>query len=108
MRQKAGSELSFVSLTQGPNTVVTFAAGVNPGVYSLVLESFDTAVTDSPVVKTETLAITVHSYTRSSPIKVTHEVTTANPESLFIEDPVITPVLGTGNYHVKLASSSDL
>ena len=42
LRQKAGSELFWVTILQGSPTQVQFdTGGVQPGVFTLVLESFD-------------------------------------------------------------------
>lgn len=41
MRQKAGFKLKFISFTQGEPTTINFAKGIEPGYYTLFLESFD-------------------------------------------------------------------
>ena len=59
MRQ--ASTLSFVSLTQNTDTteVSIDARGIDLGVYSLILESFNTLSIAQSTLKTDTIEITV-------------------------------------------------
>ena len=60
LRQKAGSELSFVTLTNGASStdVLINTSDVSPGEYNLVIESFDSAF--KPLaLKTDTIKIIV-------------------------------------------------
>ena len=60
LRQKAGSVLSFVTLTIGASStnVAINTDGVKPGTYILMLESYDSALT-TLVLKTDTVTIFV-------------------------------------------------
>ena len=60
LRQKAGSVLSFVTLTIGASStnVAINTDGVTPGTYILLLESYDSALT-TLVLKTDTVTIFV-------------------------------------------------
>ena len=61
VRQKAGLELSWVSITQGnPNTQVTLTpTNLAPGKYELVLESFDNNSSVKSVLKRDTIVLTI-------------------------------------------------
>ena len=59
LRQKNGAELSFVKLTNdiSSTTVTIDATIVNPGEYTLVLESIDTVNTPNMTLMTDTVKI---------------------------------------------------
>ena len=61
MRQKVGSELSFVTFANGATStdVIINSNGVSPGVYNLVLQSYDTDGVVFSTLKTDTIIITV-------------------------------------------------
>ena len=61
MRQKVGSELSFVTFTNRATStdVIINTNGVLPGVYTLVLQSYDTTGAVFSTLKTDTIIITV-------------------------------------------------
>ena len=61
MRQKAGSKLAFVTFAyKATSTDVNInTSGVSPGVYTLELESYDTAGGVFSTLKTDTIIITV-------------------------------------------------
>ena len=61
MRQKVGSELSFVTFAnRATSTDVIFNTnGVSPGVYTLVLQSYDTAGVVFSTLKTDIITLTV-------------------------------------------------
>ena len=63
LRQKTGEELSFVSLVNGTIStyVILYTAGVAPGEYSLVLESYDLNSNGAvpATLKTDTISIIV-------------------------------------------------
>ena len=61
MRQKVGSELIFVTLTNGTSStgVNINTIGVSPGVYPLVLQSYDTAGGVFSTLRTDTIMINV-------------------------------------------------
>ena len=60
LRQKAGSELPWVSLEQGsPSLIKIVPAGVAPGDYTLILQSFDNNGSVKSTLKTDLITITV-------------------------------------------------
>ena len=96
--------LSFVTLTNGSQaTTVTYDAGVALGPYQLVLESYNTAISSRPLVKTDTLLVTVYKYARTVAIKTTHESRSDYSDTLTIENIVFTPTVGSGKVNMRLA-----
>ena len=61
LRQKAGTELPFVTFTNKATAtdVVIDATGVMPGEYTLDLEAFDTNSSVKSTLKTDTVKIVV-------------------------------------------------
>ena len=61
LRQQAGVELSFVTLSNGPTSteVVINTVGVDPGDYILVIESFDSSSSEGFTLKIDKITIVV-------------------------------------------------
>ena len=61
MRQKAGSELSWVTFTEETETKVHFTpdSSVVPGKYTVELESFDDNSAVKSALNTDTITVTV-------------------------------------------------
>ena len=71
LRQKAGTELSFVTINNGPSSKASASVTINTksqayGTYSLVLESYDSANYPSETHLTDTVTIYVTEYFRSA------------------------------------------
>ena len=61
LRQKAGTELFWVTLEQGnPTLIKTVPAGVAPGDYTLILQSFDNNGSVKSTLKEDVITIIVH------------------------------------------------
>ena len=68
MREKAGSEHSFVKIkTVGENSVIELT-GATHGKYTLELESYDSIEPGEPIIRTEKIALTISSAKSNCPI----------------------------------------
>ena len=60
------------------------------------------------MVWTDTIELTIYDYGRTNALSKSHYFTTENPQTLSIENLVITPPLGSGKVNMRLAADSDL
>ena len=72
LRQKVGSELPWVTFPDGNPKQVHFAPdGVEPGNYTVILESFDQNSGVFSTLKTDTVTVTVYEILRDEPVPTT-------------------------------------
>jgi len=87
LRQKPGTELPWVTITQGSPSVVKLSpVGVSPGTYTLTLESFDDNGTVKSALSTDKITLTVTGFTRATIVPSVFEVDPADPQPLSIEN----------------------